>query len=86
MNIGDWIDFGLTDKSKAAIIEKFGEYTPDSIKRFFISEGAPEATAEQASKEIEKAAKDKGVDLKMVMILGGGTVALLLLALILSKK
>lgn len=57
MDVFEMVDISLSDKGKADILEKFGEYTPESIKKYFMENGQSETEAAAASNIINNAAK-----------------------------
>lgn len=84
------IDVSLSDKGKSEILEKFGEYTPNSIKKYLIEEkGAGPKEAETATKEIKKAFTQSNIEFKFNKALPwaiGGIAALLFLRILGGKK
>jgi len=58
LDVFEMVDISLSDKGKSDILQKFGEYTPESIKKYFMEEkGVPESEADQAANVIKSAAK-----------------------------
>lgn len=85
MNISDLVNISLTDKGKSEILEKFGEYSPVSLERWFMEKGASEPEAKKAASDLKTM---KQVDFQKVLpwIIGGISVITILTVLLKNKK
>ena len=82
----DMVDISLSDKGKSDILEKFGEYTPDSIKKYLIEDkGATKEKANQAAKTIKNISKPQ-FNFEKTLPWALGAIAGILVLRMLGKK
>lgn len=87
MDLLDYINVSVSDKGKSEILSKFGEYTPDSIKKYLIEEkGASPEKADVAVKEVKKAVQTPFDFKKSIPWVIGGIAGLFFLRALGRKK